>query len=457
MMHIVTKRLVFAVLLIGSVQTGWTQNESAINTFNLEQCVQYALEHNQNVLNKALDKEIAETQVGEVVSTGLPQVNIDGGVNYNYQVRKSILDVSRFDATIPAGTEGEIAFGQAYDGNLNLTARQLIFDGSFFVGLQAARTFKELSNKDHIKTKIDVVEAVSKAYYNTLITNERLTLVEANFSRLDSLLNDTKTLYLHGFAEKIDVSRLKVQFNNLTVERNKLIQFAKISNDLLKFQMGMPLIESLEIQDSLENVSFQTMEESVSDFNYSKRIEYSQLQTNLSLTQLDMKNSKVQYIPTLYAKFNYGYNTATAESGKLFTTNRWLNYGALELSLTIPVFDGFLKRNRIQKNKIQVQQIQQSMEMAGNSIDLEIRQSKVNLNSAIENMSAQKENMQLAEEIFDVTRVKYEEGVGSNSEVLDADTALKESQTNYYNALFDALVAKIDLQKAYGILLNKDI
>lgn len=418
--------------------------------------MEYALEHNQNVLSKALDKEIAKTRVGETVSLGLPQVNINGGLNYNYEVQKSLIDASNFDPTVPEGTEAEFAFGQAYDGNLNLTARQLIFDGSFFVGLQAARTYRELSNKDHIKTKIDVIEAVSKAYYSVLITNERLTLVEVNSSRLDSLLSDTEALHFEGFAEKIDVNRLKVQFNNLKVERNKLTQFAKISNDLLKFQMGMPITESLEIQDSLEKMSFQSVEESITDFNYGKRIEYSQLQTNMSLTQLDMKNNKVQYIPTLYANFNYGYNTATAESGKLFNTDRWLNYGALGLSLSVPVFDGFLKKNRIQKNKIQIQQIQQSMKMAENSIDLEIRQAKVNLNSSIENKDAQKENMQLAEEIFTVTRIKYEEGVGSNSEVLDADTALKEAQTNYYSALFDALVAKIDLQKAYGVLLNKE-
>jgi len=455
-MQKLTQQLMAALLLMGSVSVGWAQDGPTTNTFNLEQCVEYALEHNQNILNKALDKEIADTQVGETLSMGLPQVNINSGINYNYEIQKSLIDASNFDNTVPAGTEVEFAFGQAYDGNIVLSAKQLIFDGSFFVGMQAARTYRELSTKEHIKTKIDVIEAVSKAYYNALITNERMVLVEANFSRLDSLLSDTEALYTNGFVEKIDVSRLKVQFNNLTVERNKLQQYAKISNDLLKFQMGMPLPNTLDVNESLEDMSFQEVEENTSEFSYNTRIEYSQLQTNMSLTQLDMKNNKVQYIPNLYANFNYGYNTATSESGKLFNSDRWLNFGSLGLSLSIPVFDGFLKKNRIQKNRIQLKQIQQTMNMVENSIDLEIRQSKVNLNSAIENMAAQKENMNLAKEVFDVTKIKYEEGVGSNSEVLDADTALKESQTNYYNALYDALVAKIDLQKAYGTLLKAE-
>ena len=453
MRNIVIKPLILTLLLISAIE-GYSQEQPITHRFDLEQCIQYALEHNQSILNKALDKKIAETQIRETLSIGLPQINIESKVNYHYEVQKSLTDVSIFDPRLPKGTEKEIAFGQRYDGNLNLTGRQLIFDGSFFVAIRSARFYRELSSKEHIYTKIDVVEAVSKAYYNTLITDEHLILVEANFSRLDSLLRDTEALYINGFAEKIDVSRIKVQVNNLSVERNKLKQFSKISKDLLKFQMGMPLTEFLEIKDSLEKIPFQPVEESITDFNYSRRIEYSQLQTNMYLTRLDMKRNKAQYIPTLYADFKYGYNTATAESSKLFDSNRWLNYGNLSFSLNMPIFDGLLNHSRIQKNKIQIQQIQQSMKMAESSINLEIRQSKANLNSAIENMNAQSENMSLAEEVYHVTKIKYEEGVGSNSEVLDADTALKESQANYYNALFDALIAKIDLQKAYGTLLK---
>lgn len=454
MTNIVTQRLLLITMLLGSAMVVRAQENAAILKYNLEECIEYALENNQNIINKAFDKEIAETQVGETLSRGLPQVSIEGGVNYNYRVQTSLIDASNFDPSLPVGTESEIAFGQSYDGNINFKARQLIFDGSFFVGLQAARTYKELSTKDHIKTKIDVAEAVAKAYYNALVTKERLELVEANYSRLDTLLNDTEILFQNGFVEKIDVSRLKVQHNNLMVERNKLVQYAKISNDLLKFQMGMPIVNHLELTDELSNMVFQEVGAAQDDFNYTRRIEYSQLQTNMALVNLDMKNNRVQYIPTLYANFNYGYNTATSQSDQLFKGNRWFDYGALGLSLNIPVFDGFLKNNRIQKNKIQVKQLEQSMTMAENSIDLEIRQSHINMNSAIENMNAQKENMALAQEVYDVTKIKYEEGIGSNSEVLDADTSLKESQTNYYSALFDALVAKIDLQKAYGTLLK---
>lgn len=421
-------------------------------SYTLQECIDYALTNNSEVVNAAYEKEIADTQIGETLSQGLPQVNASANVNYNFEPQKSLIDISTFDPTIPEGTEQEVSFQQRYDGNINLSASQLIFDGSFFVGLQASRTYKELSTKQHIKTQIDVVEAVSKAYYNALVTQERFDLLKVNFNRLDSLLNDTKVMYENGFAEKIDVSRLKVQYNNLKVQVEHIEELQQLSRDLLKFQMGMPISKNLELTDKLDEVEFENIVED--DFNYSERIEYSQLQTNLSLVNLDMKNNKVKYIPTLYANFAYGYNTQTSESSKLFQSNRWLNFGYVGASLSIPIFDGFLKSNKIQKNKLQAKQLMESFDQLENSIDLQIQQSKTNMTNAMDNMRAQKENMELAEEIYNVTKIKYQEGVGSNLEVVEADADYKEAQTNYYNALYEALVAKVELEKAYGKLLK---
>ncbi len=441
--------LLITGLVLASASVVAQQNDTKV-AFSLEECIDYALEHNQNAINAAYEKDIAETQVKETLSMGLPQATVEAGINYNFEPQKSLLDISTFDPSIPEGTEEAITFQQNYDGNINLNVRQLIFDGSFFVGLQAARTFRELSTKDHIKTQIDVVEAVSKAYYNVLVTKEQLTLLEVNFARLDTLLTETRAMFESGFVEKIDVSRLQVQHNNLKVELDNTRELIDLTYDLLKFQMGKPISSEIELTDKLEEVRFNV--DSEEDFDYGDRIEYSQLQTNLALTNLDIKNNKVQYIPTLYANFNYGYNTQTGESSQWFQGDRWLNYGFVGLSLNVPIFDGFLKSSRIQRNRIQAKQIGQSFELLENNIDLEIRQSKVNMTNALDNMVAQKENMDLAEEIYNVTRIKYQEGIGSNLEVVEADADYKESQTNYYNALYDALVAKVELQKAYGTL-----
>ena len=426
------------------------QEQSEVKNFSLKECIEYALEQNPNVKNASLEKDIADGQIKETLSRGLPQANLDVGLNYNFSPQKSLIDLSTFDPSIPEGTEGEVTFQQAYDGNLVFSVKQLVFDGSFFVGLRAAQTFKELSTKDQVKVEIDVIEAVSKAYYSTLVTQERLDLLKVNFSRLDSLLKETELMYKHGFAEKIDVSRLKVQHNNLKVQLDNTAQLAELSYDLLKFQMGMPISEEINLTDELENIELDLSSDET--FSYDNRIEYSQLQTNLELINLDMKNNRVQYLPNLYANFNYGFNTQTSQSNQWFERDRWLSFGLVGISLNVPIFDGFLKKSRIQQNKIQLQQTQNSFKLLENNINLEIRQAQVNINTALDDMVAQKENMKLAQEIYNVTRIKYQEGVGSNLEVLEADEDLKESQTNYYNALYNALIAKVELQKAYGTL-----
>jgi outer membrane protein len=445
------KKVIILAFILATIDL-YGQESSQTMNFTLQECIDYALEHNQNVINASYEKEIADTQVGETLSRGLPQVNLQSGLNYNYELQKQLIKARLFDDTAPEDQEVKFALGQAYDGNVVLSASQLLFDGSFFVGLQAAKTYKELSTKDHIKTKIDVAEAVSKAYYNVLVNEERYKLLGVNMARIDSLLMDTKAMYENGFAEKIDVSRIQVQYNNLKVQNDNTRELLVLSNDLLKFQMGAKVSDKLILADRLEEVEFNDLDDA--SFNYNERIEHSLLQTNMALVNLDMKNNKVQYIPTLYANFNYGYNTQTGQSSQLFDGNRWLNFGAVGVTLSVPIFDGFLKSNRIQKNKLQAKQIEQSFDMLENSIDLEIKQAKLNLNSAIDNMVAQRENTSLAKEIYDVSKIKYQEGVGSNLEVTTADADYKEAQTNYYDALFSALVAKVELEKAYGKLLE---
>lgn len=437
---------IYSILFL--LLAGGRVSSQEVSSFSLQQCVDYALENNQTIKNAAYEVEISETQVKETTGLGLPQVNISSGINYNYDIQQVLLPP--FDN--PEGEEIPLAFGQTYDGNIALTARQLLFEGAYFVGLQAARAVRELSSKKHVSTQIDVAEAVSKAYYNVLVTKERYDLLKVNLGRTDSLLYDTRALYENGFAEKIDVNRVKVQHNNLKVQVSSVQKLLSLSYDLLKFQMGMSLSDSIYLTDKLGEVDFAVIERD--DLAYQDRIEYSELQSNLTLVNLDMKRNKSLYLPSLYANFNYGYNTNAGESSQIFEGDRWLSFGALGLSLNIPVFDGLIKSAKIQRNKLQEQQIEQAMGLLKNSIDLEVRQAEVTLSSAIDDMVAQKENMALAEEIYTVSKIKYEEGVGTNLEVTNADADYKVAQTNYYDALYAALVAKIDLEKAYGILIK---
>lgn len=425
--------------------------ESTTARFSLDEAITYALANNQNVKNARLEEEIADRKVEEILADGLPQVSANVDIGYNYEIPTVFLPGNAFD---PNGNPDETVgakFGTNYSGNMGISANQMLFDGTFFIGLKAARTFTQLSKKDHIKTKIDIVEAVSKAYFGVLVNRERYALVERNYSRLDSLLQDTKVMYDNGFAEKIDVNRVQVQFNNMKVEKNNFQQLLSVSESLLKFQMGMSPSSLLELTSSIEDIGEFNFE-LANNFTYEQRIEYSQMNIRKELNDLDIKNVQSGYIPKLDAYASYGRNIGTQEFGQVFSGN-WAGVGVIGVRATVNLFDGMRKRRQVQQRRLMAEQIDNSFDMLRYNIDLEIQQALAKYNREIEMLKAQRENMDLAQEVYDVTKIKYAEGVGSNQEVIDADATYKQSQINYYNALYDALISKIDLQKAYGVLL----
>ncbi|WP_436516051.1 TolC family protein [Ekhidna sp. To15] len=445
-------RGILSLLIIISTSMGVLAQDKV--SLTLQECIDYALGNNEQLKIKQLDKEIAEAEVRKTISMGLPQANANIGLNYNFEPQRSLIDISTFDPTVPVGTEQEVSFAQNYDGNIGLSVDQLLFDGSYFVGLQAAKTYKELSTKEHVKSQIDIAEAVSKAYYNALIAEEQLELLEKNMSRLDTLLRETDQMYLAGFAEKVDVDRIRVNYNNLKVEYSRSKELKDISRKLLKFQMGMDLNQPINLAETLEEVSVEVPVVPSETFDYNQRIEFSQLETNRSLAYLDLKNNKVQYLPKLYARLGYGWNTAASSSSDLFVSRRWLDNGVVGVTASIPIFDGFLKSNKIQQNRLQVKQIENQMSFVKKSIDLEIEQSQISLSSQLETLEVQKQNMELAQEVYDISKIKYQEGVGSNIEVINADASLKEAQTNYLNSLYQAITSQIELKKALGTLYN---
>ncbi len=458
--------IIASFMVLCSFLTATAQEDVKVLEMSLQQCIDYALKNNQNLKNTALERDIAKATVRETIGLGLPQVNFGGGVNYNFEVQESLFDPATFgggggaDSTAGTGGEGEevpIAFGREYDANFAISLRQLIFDGSYFVGLRAAKAYQELSSKDYIKSKVDLVEAVSKAYYNVLITGYRTDLMNQNFARLDTLLRQTKALKASGYADDSDFAQIQIQYNKLKVENEKLNRLRSLSSKLLKFQMGMDLGAEIKLLDEFSDASGIGLiaPDDKNSFDYHKRIEYSQLQTNQALAELDMKNNRVQRLPKLYLAFNYGANTATSSFGNIFTPNRWYSFGTVGVTFEVPIFDGGMKKQKIQKNKIQVEQIQNSKSFLEQSIDLEIEESSINLESAVKMLSAEEDNLELTETVFRATSLEYKEGVGSSRELVDAETELKQAQTNYFNALFDVITYKIDLQKALGTLYHE--
>tara|TARA_B100000959_G_C14942853_1_gene608594 strand:+ start:507 stop:1853 length:1347 start_codon:yes stop_codon:yes gene_type:complete len=445
------------ILLIIILVINFDSLKSQPLKLTIDESIDLAIENNENLKNSYLEEKISKALSKEYLSIGLPQINFDGGVKYNHEVQKSLIDISRFMPGVPEGTEQEVQFGQTYDGRMDLTLDQMIFNGSYFVGLSAAKELVNLSEKLTVRNIIDINESVQKAYYTVLNTKKRIELVDINLSRLNTLLEQTKKLYDNGFVEKLDLNRIMVSFNNLKSEKIKASRLYQLSKEVFNFQIGIPIGTEIELIDELSEDLIYSFIYSLEDFDYSQRIEYSIMQTDKNLKFYDLKNNRSQYLPQIYANYNYGYNTSSSNYNLFFDSDRWKSFGTLGFKIIVPIFDGFLKRSKINQSKYKIEQVENQMLFLERSINLQVNQAISSYENTKESIIVSKQNLELAKDVYLATERKFKEGVGSNLELIDSNNSLKTAQNQYYNSLYESVIASIEIKKTLGTLLNKQI
>jgi outer membrane protein TolC len=249
-------------------------------SFSLKQAVDYAITHQVQVKNSQIDLQNASAKISEIKAMGLPQVNGSVALTNNIVLQRVFIPARIFN---PAAPEGELIaakFGVENSGFANVTLSQLVFDGTYLLGLKASSVYKDLAVKSLTQSKQQVAENVTKAYYGILVNEKRLGLLNLNVARLDTLLKETRALNKQGFVEKIDVQRLDVQANNLRTELENVVRLQELSISLLKFQMSYPMDEPIRLSETLDQVELSTFNLNLKgEFSYANRIEYSILQT----------------------------------------------------------------------------------------------------------------------------------------------------------------------------------
>ena len=442
---------------LGPAPTGLrpTGQPGAGRGFTLQEAISFAVRQNVNVRNSQLDAVSAEARIKEIKSSALPQVAASASITDNLIIQKAFLPPQFLDPNAPEDAPAiAVPFGVKYSGNASVNLNQVFYSASLNVGLRAAGTYRELAQRNLASTKVTVAEQVAKAYYGVLVAVERAKLLDFNINRLDTLLNETRALNQQGFVERLDVQRLEVQANNLRTERQNVQNLIELSYTLLKFQMGLGVNDEITLSEQLQDRNIDDLRPLIAPdptFQYRSRIEYSTLETQIKLAEQDIEVTQKGYYPTLAGFANYGYNSGRNIFSQLVTAP-WLNFATIGVSLQVPIFDGFLKRSQIAQKRVTLQKAQNSGELLRNSIDLQIRQSSITLNNGLQTLETQLRNRDLAGEIVRVSRVKYKEGVGSSIEVLNAEASLREAQTNYFAALYDFLIAKVDQDRSLGRL-----
>lgn len=422
------------------------EKQATGNVFSLKDAVTYAIKNNVANQNGVIDSEIAKAKKSEVTGLGLPQINSNFDLKDYEKIPTSIVPGDFFGQP---GTLYAVQFGTRYNATGTVQASQLVFNSDYLVGLQASKTYLELSEKAVTRTNIETSASVMKAYYNVLINRERLKLLIANIARIGKLKSDTKALNENGFVEKIDLDRIEVAYNNLVSEKQKVEKFIGLSEVMLKFQMGYDVSQPITLSDSL-SVNVNSNLNGKDKITPSNRIEYSLLQSQLKLNELELKRNRLGYLPSLVAYASASANAQRNTFNFLDTKEKWYPIVVVGGTFNLPIFDGLQKHYRIQQSKLNLLKTKNTIKNLENAINMETMSAQVVYENAVTSLSAQQKNMELAENVYRVVKAKYDQGVGSNIEVITAETSLRESQTNYFNAMYDYIVAKVDYDKATG-------
>lgn len=441
-----------SLLLIGIASGASAQQATpaagAVHNFSLQDCINYAYEHQDSVLNAQLDVKSAEYKVKETTGIGLPQVSGSASFTDYVKIPTTLIPGQFFGQ--PAGTFIPVQFGVKYQSALGLNLSQLVFDGSYLVGLKASRTYKELSQRSYTRSKIDANINVTKAYYQVLVSNEQIKLLDADINQLKQQVDQTTAQNKQGFVELVDVQRIQVQYNNLLTTRENTVRLLALNYQLLKFQMGMAVNDELVLTDKLESIQLTDNTAAVTTDTtfYHNRIEYNLLETSKKLNELDLANKKASFYPKL--TFNANYNSSYQNNNFSDLYSHSFPSSFIGLTLNVPIFSGGQKINQYRQSKIAVLKSENDLENAKNGLLLQANGARINYINSLRSLDNQKQNQQLAQEVLRVSKIKYQQGVGSSIEVTQAQTALEDADNKYIQSLYDALVSKVDLDKAYG-------
>jgi outer membrane protein TolC len=424
------------------------QTSTAPYNFSLADCINYAYEHQDSVKNSQLDLKNADYKVSELIGQGLPQINGSASFQDYLQIPVTLIPGEFFGQP---GTFVPLKFGVKYQSSFGATLDQKLFDPSYLISLKNRGIYKELFSKSLTRTKIQANVSVTKAYYQVLVSNEQIKLLDANITQLKQQLDQTSEQNKQGFVEKIDVDRLSVSYNNLVTNRENVVRSLVLNYELLKFQMGMPIKLDLVLTDKLEDVKLNKFDESSASADtsfYKNRIEYGLLQTNEHLNSIDVKRKKSMFLPKVSAFGSISSVYQDNTFSNLYSANFPTSYIGLKLS--IPIFTGFQRSYQIKEAQITLQKSQNDLEDAKNAFSLQASVARTTYLNGLQSLENQKRNQQLARDVLRVAKIKYQQGVGSSIEVTQAQTELETADNQYIQSLYDALISKVDMDKAYG-------
>jgi outer membrane protein TolC len=433
-----------ALALMG-ISNGQAQT---IHALSAEDAIELVKKNNISVKAAITNLAIQEQTNKEVTALALPNVKGTGATTDYFSIPVTLVPGEFFGGA--PGSYLPVQFQQKFIASAGVTLTQTLFDGSVFVGLKARTAALDYYKKAIDLTVEDLSVNVYKVYYQLLVSRTQIALEDSNIERAAKLLHDTRVMNENGFTEKLDVDKSAVQLTNLQTARQNTATTIINGFTALKFLIGIPAADSIILTTEFTEarltggVSIDTM------YSYENRFDYQYLEIQKQLNDYDIKRYQAAYYPTLSLNGGYMKNAASNTYDVFSKSGTWFTSSYIGLSLNFSIFEGFAKNARLQKARLASELTHAQVENLKLNIGQEVAIARNNFINAINTMNAQKSNMQTAESVYSQTKKKFESGLATNTDLSNSQNDLITAQSNYVNALYTAVIAKVDFLKAIG-------
>jgi len=439
------KRILVLITLL-HLSLGHAQDKSY--AFTLEDAINYAMTNSYAIRLADLDIDAAEKKKWETTAIGLPQIDADG--TYSNFLKQGVTLIPSEIFGGPPGEFEEVVFGTKQNLTGTVTLNQLLFDGSYLIGLQAAETYLKISSLSKDKTNQTVREAVINAYGQVLISKENIRILDNNRALLQKNLDETKIIFQNGMTEEQDVEQQQITLSNIENELNKAIRLESIAEQMFNMSLGIPIDSEVQFLDSIENIGLKSSDLALlsRDFDLKNHIDYMIADNVVTTNELMVKYEKSRSLPSLNAFLNYSV-FANNDNNIFFENNgEWFDSSLFGVNLKIPIFSSMGRSARTQQAKIGLMQSQITLDETSQKLKLQVDTARNKYQFALDHYQTSKENLVLAESIARKEQIKFFEGLSSSFNLTNSQNQLFNSQQNYLQSILNIIQSKVALENA---------
>ena len=432
------------ILIILLLLTGISLQAQDKKSFSLEEAIAFALDNNKTAINARKDIAKAIKQKWETTASGLPQVN--GVIDYQNQLKQPTAFIpAEFFGGDP-GTFAPVVFGTAQNVSATATLTQLIFDGSYLVGLQAAKAFLDFSENANEKTQLEIRKGVINAYGSVLITQENITILNSNITTVKKNLDETRIIFENGLAEEEDVEQLQITYSQLLNQEINAKRLEGIAIQMLNLAIGINISTETQLTDTLTSLAKPGLGLFQDNPEIEKNVDYKIAFNVTEQRSLELKLERSKALPSLRGFINVGTSAGRNEFDFFDSEQRYFASSIFGLTLDVPLFSSGARSARTQKAKISLEQAETDFEYTQEQIRLAYEQAKSQHQLAIDNLEVFKSNLSLAERIEQKNQIKFKEGIASSFELRQAQTQLYTAQNSVLQAMLDMINSKAELE-----------